>query len=102
MNITSTRSPLSPAERRELDLHCANYFCPVDELFAPVRVGPSRISATRGAIPTMRNTPVLQNSITPLARIRGRGRVRSASPFAYTPEGVVNRRALTEYSPASR
>jgi hypothetical protein len=42
---------------------------------------------TRGAIPTMRNTPVLQNSriatrsvagaaITPLARIRGRGRRR--------------------------
>jgi hypothetical protein len=29
---------------------------------------------TRSAIPTMCNTPVLQNSITPLTRIGGRGR----------------------------
>ena len=49
---------------------------------------------TRGAIPTMRNTPVLQNSITPLTRIRGRGRrrgrgrERSASGVA--PEGVAS------------
>jgi hypothetical protein len=41
----------------------------------------------RGAIPTVRNTPVLQNSITPLTRIRGRrrrrGRERSASGVAF-------------------
>jgi len=33
----------------------------------------------RGAIPTGRNTPVLQNSITPLTRNRGRGRGRERS-----------------------
>jgi len=35
-----------------------------------------RTPRPQGAIPTMRNTPVLQNSMTPLARIRGRGRRR--------------------------
>jgi hypothetical protein len=52
----------------------------------------------RGAIPTVRNTPVLQNSITPLTRIRGRrrrGRERSASGVAAESGGVESRMDVT-------
>jgi hypothetical protein len=43
----------------------------------------------RGAIPTVRNIPVLQNSITPLTRIRGRRRGRERSASGVAPDGAA-------------
>src|SRR5258708_8546390 len=72
---------------------------------------------TRGAIPTTRNTPVLQHSAPQDSRTRTRTkrltstsaerrtpnakRLVRCAPFAYTSPGVVKRRRLTEYSPPS-